>query len=202
MKPKLQTITFKPEMRNSSWKCYKSGFSISIYWSFYIKSGCLRREWVTRSLGSLQEHLCSCLNFAASGCCVSSPGWCAAWAESLQLPTEVTTTHQPAQPLAARRDTHQASPIPMEQSLLPWAPGCASCGEKLVSVLLQETSRHRTDPERHSFQQASKAGLSWDPQLQGFPLHCPGRAPLAQCRDRRSSTPMEPSVLPKQQHQM
>lgn len=44
-------------------------------------------------------------------------------------PHEVTI-QQPAQPLAARRDTYQASPVPMEQSLLPWAPGCAGWYER------------------------------------------------------------------------
>lgn len=47
-----------------------------------------------------------------------------------------------------------------------------------------------------SFQPASRTRLSWDPQLQGSPLHSTGRAPLAQWTQRRSQwwskTPMEP----------
>lgn len=88
-----------------------------------------------------------------------------------QLPTEVKTTHRPAQPPAARRDTHQASPTHTEQSLLPRAPGCALCGEKLVSVLSEETSRQRTAPERHSF-------LPFCSKLQGHA--CPE---IHSCRD-------------------
>lgn len=59
----------------------------------------------------------------------AGPGQCAAWAESPRLPTEVTTTHGPAQPLAARRDTQQASPVPMEHTSYQPERLCLVCWE-------------------------------------------------------------------------
>lgn len=128
-----------------------------------------------------------------------------------QLPTEVRTTHRPAQPPAARRDTHQASPTHTEQSLLPRAPGCALCGEKLVSVLSEETpgkGQPLKDTASCHFAASFKDTLVLRSTAAGISsaLHWQG-SPCSVDREkvprRGPTSPWSPHVLlPKQQHFM
>lgn len=143
-----KAIAFKAEIRNNSWKCYKSGFSIFIYWSFHIKTGCLgREEWVTKPLGSLQEHPCSCLKTAASGCRFSGSR---AMRSLSRAPrgSRCADDSVPTRTASGCQEGHRPGLPGPRRSSLPRASGCASCGETFASVPPRRDLQPRDSPRK------------------------------------------------------
>lgn len=171
----VEAIIFKAETRNNSWKCYRSGFSIFIYWSFHIKTGCLGRdEWVTRSLGSLLQWLCSCLKVTAKGFCFSM---CQAMCSLSRDPIDSYCGKHSLPTCTAPGCQEGCTPI------LHGASGCALCGEMIASVphrrgLQSKDSLQKTHLPGQYVQNvltisssSFKACMSWDPKLQATALH-------------------------------